>query len=56
MWGIKVRVTLDDWRWVTDTCNAIPLAALLFKTQFEAENYARSVGWKMYEVIFYKEN
>lgn len=50
MWGIKIRVASNEFRWVVEN------NPVLFETEFEARRYAEDRQWLIYKIELYEEN
>lgn len=51
-YGIKVRVSSDEYRWVLDS-SMTEVGPIVFDTKQEAIDFAEKMQWKLYEVDFY---
>jgi|FLMP01.2.fsa_nt_emb hypothetical protein len=49
MWGIKIRVASNEYRWV-GSYNPV-----LFETELEARRYAEDRQWLIYKIEHYEE-
>ena len=53
-YGIKVRVTNGEYRWVLDYSEILTdVGPMLFETKQEAIDFAEKMQWTLYEVDLY---
>lgn len=56
-YAIKVMLSVDDWIYVTEDCKGNPwnLRPRLFNSREAAEEWAETIGWKIYKVVRYRK-
>lgn len=53
-YGIKVRVTNGEYRWMLDHSEVLTdVGPMLFETKQEAIDFAEKMQWTLYEVDLY---
>lgn len=53
-YGIKVRVTNNEYRWVLDHSETLTdVGPMLFETIKEGVDFAEKMQWKLYKVELY---